>query len=122
MSAIKKSSAFSIYPEGPCTGQSSLPISVCGWICQKEGDGGALLLLDFARQQGLSVGGDSHGAPQNWVRRINFLACPMEANGRLAWEVSLPNQPFHPQPSARTGREGACRFSLSRVSVNVCVE
>lgn len=59
----------------------------------------------------------SHCTPQNWVRRINFLAWRIGANGILAWEVSLPKKPLHlkrPQPGLE--EKGECCFS------KICVQ
>lgn len=66
---------------------------------RKTGTGLHCRCLALCVCRGWVAGGGSHGAPQNWVRGINFLAWSIQANGRLAWEVSLPKQPLHPQPS-----------------------
>lgn len=89
---------------------------------KKKGTGVHSCCLALCVCRGWVVGGGSHGAPQNWVRGINFLAWPIEANGRLAWEVSLPKQPLHPHPSARTGSQAARCVSHPRGWRNVCVE
>lgn len=58
------------YPEGPFPGQCISPI-MSAKAKEKERVVHCCCLVCL---QGLSVRGGSHGAPQNWVTGINFLA------------------------------------------------
>lgn len=91
-------------------------------FCQKTGTGGEVLWLGFVCLQGLV--GWWVGAPVALLRTGSegLISWPwlMEANGRLAWEVSLPKQPLHPQPQARRASVAACCFSHTRARRNVC--
>lgn len=58
------------YPEGPFPGQCISPI-MSAKAKEKER---AVHCCSLVCLQGLTVRGGSHGAPQNWVTGINFLA------------------------------------------------